>query len=266
MHAIFRIGVGRSGNVGRDSLVHLLAAEQPVPDAPVVRAVRNPLAAWGGVDPEPVERVKAIAPAAFRAETYRAVTEDDYAAAAELLPGVDRARAEFRWTGSWYTVFVTIDPRGSDELTPRLRDEVRRHLDGYRLAGYDLEIRPPIHVALEIDIEVCVAPGHFRAQVHAAVADALSARRLADGTLGFFHPDRFTFAQPLHLSALYAAVEAVEGVDSVEVTVFQRYGDDTADYLALGRVDAGRFEILRLSNDRNFPEHGVLSLHMRGGK
>jgi predicted phage baseplate assembly protein len=266
LHAIFRVGVGRSGNIGRDALAHVLQAEQPVAGAAVIVGVRNPLAAWGGVDPEPIERVKAIAPAAFRAETYRAVTEADYEAAAELLPSVARARAEFRWTGSWYTVFVTVDPNGTDELADDLGAEVRRQLDRYRLAGHDLEIRPPIYVALEIEIEVCVAPGHFRADVRSALASALSARRLADGTTGFFHPDRFTFGQPLHLSRLYAAIEAVEGVDSAEVVVFQRYGEEPAGELAVGRVEVGQFEILRLANDPSFPEHGVLTMRLRGGK
>ncbi len=266
LHAIFRVGNGRAGNVGRDTIVHLLGAEQPSPGLPVVTDVRNPLAAWGGVDPEPIERVKRIAPDAFRAETYRAVTEADYATAAELLPLVSRAQADFRWTGSWHTVFVTVDPRGTDELTVEVADAVRNHLERYRLAGYDLEIDPPRYVALEIELIVCASHDHFRADIHAAVRDALSARVLADGSSGFFHPDNFTFGQSLHVSQLYAAVEAVPGVDSAEITVFRRYGtDDTAD-LAVGRIAADRLEIIRLNGDPNFPEHGVLQIEMRGGK
>ena len=266
LHAIFRIGNGRAGNVGRDTIVHVLEAEQPPFDWPAISRVRNPIAAWGGVDPEPIDVVKRLAPDAFRAETYRAVTEADYASAAELLPVVSRAQADFRWTGSWHTVFATVDPRATDELTPRIEGTVRNHLSRYRLAGYDLEIDPPRNVSLEIGMIVCAAPDHFRPDVLAAVRQALSARQLADRTLGFFHPDRFTFGQPLHLSELYAAVEAVPGVDSVEVTTFQRYGRNAAGELAAGRIDVARLEILRLNNDASFPEHGTLSIEMRGGK
>lgn len=266
LHAIFRVGVGRAGNVGRDTIVHVLQASEPPSDWPVIEAVRNPLAAWGGVDPEPVEAVKRIAPDAFRAETYRAVTAADHAAAAELHPLVSRARAQFRWTGSWHTVFIAIDPRGTDELTPELARAVHDHMVRYVLAGYDLEIRPPRYVALEIELTVCAHRDHFLADVERAVQRALTAAVLPDGSRGFFHPDGFTFGQPLHVSALYAAVEAVPGVDSVEVTVFRRYGEEDAGELSAGRIPAGPDEILRLNGDPNFPEHGVLQLEMRGGK
>lgn len=266
LHAIFRIGNGRAGNVGRDTIVHVAAPQQPPGDWPAITGVRNPLAAWGGVDPEPIDLVKQIAPDAFRAETYRAVTESDYAAAAGLLPVVSRAQADFRWTGSWHTVFVTVDPRATDELTHGIETEVRSHLTRYKLAGYDLEIDPPRYVSLEIEMIVCAGADHFRPDVHDAVRRALSSRVLPDRTRGFFHPDNFTFGQPLHLSEVYAAVEAVPGVDSVEVVVFQRYGEPAAGELAVGRIEAGRLEILRLDNDPNFPEHGVLRIEMRGGK
>jgi predicted phage baseplate assembly protein len=231
-----------------------------------VVAVRNPLAAWGGADPEPIELVKQVAPDAFRAETYRAVTEDDYARAAQLLPVVSRSQADFRWTGSWHTVFATVDPAGTDMLDPGTETAVRTQLTRYKLAGYDLEIDPPQYVALHIGLVVCAAPDHFRADVRVAVRQALSAATLTDGTRGLFHPDNFTFGQPLHLSRLYAAVEAVPGVDSAEVVTFHRYGRPAAGELRRGRIDAGRLEVLRLDNDPSFPEHGVLSIAMRGGK
>ncbi|WP_448612086.1 hypothetical protein [Geodermatophilus sp. URMC 60] len=262
----YRVGNGRQGNVGRDTVVHLLEAEQPSADAPVVRAVRNPLPASGGEDYESIDQVKRLAPDAYRAESYRAVTADDYARAAELLPLVSHGQASFRWTGSWHTVFTTVDPVGTDTLSPATEAVVRNHLSRYKLAGYDLEIDPPQYVALEIGVVVCAALDHFRADVGRAVRDALSAGTRPDGSRGFFHPDNFTFGQPLHLSRVYAAVESVPGVDSAEVVTFQRYGVQPSGELAAGRIAAGRLEVLRLDNDPNFPEHGVLHLDMRGGK
>jgi hypothetical protein len=266
IEAIFRLGNGRAGNVGSDTIVHVLEAETPPPDwGAEVTAVRNPLPAWGGIDPEPIGLVKQIAPAAATAETYRAVTTDDYVAAAELLPVVSHSQADFRWTGSWHTVFATVDPTGSDVLDAGTEAAVRAQLVRYKLAGYDVEVDPPRFVALHIGLVVCAQPDHFRADVHLAVRRGLSATTLPDGTRGFFHPDNFTFGQPLHLSALYAAVEAVAGVDSVEVAEFHRYGEQPAGELQAGRVAAGRLEILRCNNDPNFPEHGVLTIEMRGG-
>jgi hypothetical protein len=253
----YRVGNGVAGNVGPEALAHLVVPDPLPAHWPEVTAVRNPLAAAGGSDPETIEQVRRLAPAAFHAELFRAVTEADYAQAAEKLPEVSRATATFRWTGSWYTVFVTVDPRGTDELDERLRQRVRDFLTRYRQTGYDLEVDPPVYVPLEIEIEVCVAPDHFAGDVRRALLEALG---------DFFHPDNFTFGQAVYLSRLYAAVESVEGVDSAEVVTFKRYGQEPAGELALARIELDRLEIARLDNDPSRPENGLLTLTMLGGK
>ncbi|HEX2254000.1 MAG TPA: baseplate J/gp47 family protein [Thermoanaerobaculia bacterium] len=260
--ATYRVGVGTAGNAGADSLTHVL--EHPA--LPPVLAVRNPLAAWGGIEPEPVERVQQLAPPAMHAVQFRAVTEEDYARAAEKHPEVARAVATFRWTGSWHTVFVTVDRCGGREVTPEFEAEVRDLLEASRLAGYDLEVDGPVLVPLDIEIDVCVAAGHFRAHVAEALEEALSSRDLARGRRGFFHPDGLTFGDTLYLSRLYAAVEAVPGVDSAELRRFERWGRGDAGELAAGRMSFGRLEIARLDNDPSYPEHGVLRINVVGGK
>ncbi len=266
----YRVGNGSAGNVGRESLSHIVVPD-PLPtrwpdDWPTVGAVRNPLPAFGGVDPEGVEQVKRLAPPAVHADSYRSVTEADYARAAERVPEISRAAATFRWTGSWYTVFVALDPSGTDQLSPALEQRARAFLTRFKQAGYDLEIDPPRYVPLQIAITVCVHPDYFVSDVRRAVLDALSNRVLPDGRMGFFHPDRFTFQQPVHLSALYAALESVQGVDSAEVVTFQRFGEEPAGEIAQGRIEVGRLEIARLDNDPNAPENGLLTLTMLGGK
>ncbi len=270
--ASYRVGNGAAGNVGREAFAHLVLAG----GAPWLDQVRNPLAAAGGTPPETLEEVRRRAPQAFRAEQFRAVTEADYAAAAKKMPEVAGAVATFRWTGSWYTVFVGVDPRdpadllrqgrGLARLSPRLEERVRAFLTRYRLAGYDLEIRPPRFVPLAVAIDLCVSRDHFRGDVARAVAEALSSRRLPDGRLGFFHPDHFTFGQPVYLSRLYAAVEAVEGVESAEVRTFRRAGARDNGELEKGVLPIGPWEIAQLDNDPNFMENGVLELKPRGGK
>jgi hypothetical protein len=272
--ASYRVGIGPSGNVGADSIVHVVRPFGALASWPDVSVVRNPLPAWGGTEPESVERVKTIAPAAFHATQLRAVTEDDYARIAERHPGVARAVADFRWTGSWHTVFVTVDPRGGAQLTPALRSEVLDWISGFAQTGYDLEIDPPVFVPLELEIEICVRPDHFKADVEQELLRRLSSRTLSGASLGFFHPDKFTFGQPLYLSALYAAIEAVEGVDSATVLrVTRRNVPDpdpdrpaTKRHVESGRVEMGRLEVLRVDTDPNFPENGTVTLIMRGGK
>jgi predicted phage baseplate assembly protein len=262
MRASYWLGVGATGNIGADSLTHVIARGT----LPEISQVRNPLAAWGGLDPEPLEQVKRLAPEAFQAETIRAVTEADYARAAEKHPEVAKAVATFRWTGSWHTVFVTVDRHAGLPVDAEFEQRLRAFLERSRLAGYDLEIDAPIFVPLEIEIDVCVASEHFRGAVEQALLEALSSGVRPDRTLGFFHPDNFTFGQPVLLSRLYAAIEAVQGVDGAEVRVFKRFHRLPAGELRRGFIPMSRMEIARLDNDPSQPENGVLRLNLWGGK
>ena len=263
--ATYRVGVGRAGNVGRDSLVHMLSPGGGTALGQLVQSMRNPLAAWGGTDPEPVPHVKRIAPVEFRTIQYRAVTEADYAEVAERNEAVQKAVARFRWTGSWHTVFLSIDPKGTTVISQQLRDDLLTWMTRFTQAGYDLELQQPIYVPLELVIDVCADRYHFRSDVEAAVLEALAR---------FFDPDNFTFGQKLYLSELYAAVTAVDGVDSATVRRFSRLYDDdpvpsrpiTAANVDRGYIEADRLEILRLDNDRSLPENGSLTINVGGGR
>ncbi len=142
---------------------------------------------------------------------------------------------------------------------------VRLHLERFRLAGYDIEIQGPLFVPLELALTICVAPGHFRAAVKAALLLELSNRDLPDGRRGFFHPDNFTFAQPVFISQLCERALRVAGVAAATVTVFQRYGRPLEDELQRGYLMPADLEIVRLDNDKNFPENGKLSFELQGG-
>jgi predicted phage baseplate assembly protein len=227
--------------------------------------VRNPLAAEGGFEPESVAQVRAYAPEAFRTQE-RAVTEADYAEVTERHPGVQRAVATFRWTGSWHTVFITVDRLGGLPVDGEFEDSVRAHVERYRMAGHDLEIDGPLFVALEIDMYVCVEPDYFREDVKGELLDLFSRRALGDGRVGMFHPDNFTFGQTVYLSPLIAAAQAVQGVMSVQVDKFQRQGRPDNKALAVGKLELGRLEIARCDNDPNFAERGVFHLLLGGGK
>lgn len=259
-HARYRVGNGAAGNVGADTLAHVVLGTN------AITRVRNPLPARGGVEPESVADVRQRAPAAFRTQE-RAVTEADYAEVAGRHPGVQRAAATFRWTGSWHTVFLTVDRTGGREVDGEFEREVRAQVERFRMAGHDLEVDAPQFVPVELAMRVCVKPEYFRSDVKAALLELFSNRVLPDGRRGLFHPDRFTFGQPVYLGPLIAAAQTVPGVASVHVTRFGRQrtpGDPEARQT--GQLALGRLEIARLDNDPNFPEHGVLRLNLGGGK
>jgi len=257
--ARYRVGNGAAGNVGADSITHVIH------DDPRILAVSNPLAARGGAEPESLEDVRQRAPSAFRRQE-RAVTESDYAILAEQESGVQRAAATFRWTGSWHTAFVTVDRSAGSGVSDDFEASMRRRLERYRLVGQDLEVDSPRFVSLEIEMHVCVKPDHFRSQVRAALLQVFSSGVSADGRRGYFHPDNFTFGQPVYLGPLYAAAQRVPGVASVHITTFRRQGILDPRPLQDGVLTLGRLEIVRLESNPDFPERGVFQLDLGGGK
>ena len=258
--ASYRVGNGVAGNIGLESIAHIVSN-----DARLLRA-SNPLPAQGGSDPENAEDIRRDAPEAFRTQE-RAVTPTDYAEVTERHPSVQRAAATFRWTGSWYTVFLTVDRKGGGEVDAVYEQTIRDHVERYRMAGYDLEVNGPSYVPLLLEMTVCVKPDYFRADVRAALMHVFSRGWLADGTPALFHPDNFTFGQAVYLSAIYEAAQVIQGVGSVVINTFQRLRvPPDPKPMDDGVLTVGRLEIARLDNDPNFPERGVLKLSIGGGK
>jgi predicted phage baseplate assembly protein len=253
--ARYRIGNGQAGNVGANSIRHLVDA----PDG--IEAIRNPMAARGGLDPQSMVQAKLYAPQAFR-QQERAVTLEDYARAAERHPQVQRAVATRRWTGSWHTVFLTVDRRGGAEVDEDFEEQLRAFLERYRLAGHDLEIDGPRFVSLDLSFEVCAQPGQFSEDVEQRLLRAFSRDVLPDGSRGFFHPDRFTFATPVYLSEMIARAMSVPGVDFISPRKFQRWARTPAGELESGVIRSGKLEIPRLDNDANAPEHGRIDFRV----
>src|SRR5262249_38469352 len=137
--------------------------------------------------------------------------------------GLQGAKGTLRWTGSWYEALVAVDPLGSEGADPELLAEVTAYLEPYRRMGHDLEVKPARYVPLDLALTVCVLPHYPRGHVEAALLDILSNRILPDGRLGFFHPDNLTFGDGIYVSRIVAAAQAVQGVESVQVTRLERF-------------------------------------------
>jgi predicted phage baseplate assembly protein len=234
-----------------------------------VGAVRNPMGATGAVDPEPIEDVRRFAPQAMGTNA-RAVTPEDHVAIVETHPQVSKAAATLRWTGSWYTMFVTVDRKGGLDVDAAFEEEIEAFLEPYRMMGRDVEVDGPRFVPLDIALTVCTEPGHAVGDVLTALTRRFSARDHADGTRGFFHPDELTFGQPVYLSAVIAAAMAVPGVRFVHtrrsagVTMrFQRWGRAADGEIEAGEISLGRLEIARCASDPNTPEHGRITFDVR---
>ncbi len=257
---VYRLGHGRKDNVGPSSLNDFDALALNF-----VTSVTNPFGVTDAVDDETFDQARHVAPQAFRAETFRAVREEDYAAAVEKLPWVQRAGAKFRWTGSWLTLFATPDPKGSFTLTPEERRDLERQLDRYRLAGRETHGMNPKFANLDLEIHICVAPTSYKGDVKEAVLEALFGKRGVRAHLGFFSPDNWTFGDPLSRARLEAAIQDVPGVRAVEDIYIRRrswFAKRLFDELV---YSVAPDEIIRVENDPNLPERGAVRLVMEGG-
>ena len=182
---------------------------------------------------------------------------------------LQNAKGVLRWNGSWYDAFVAVDPMRNEQADSELLDEITCYLEPFRRIGHDLSVAQAIYVSLDLEMTICVLPDYLRAQVELALLNVFSNRINSDGTIGFFYPDNLTFGQGLYVSRIVAAAQAVTGVQNVEVTTLARYliGEPQIAQVPSGGVlTLGPFEIARLDNDPDFPEHGRLVLNIRGGR
>ncbi|WP_199439399.1 putative baseplate assembly protein [Umezawaea beigongshangensis] len=252
--ASYRVGGGTAGNVGAEAVGHLVVRGG---DLAGVLGLRNPLAAVGGTDPEPVSEVRSLAPLALRRTLLRAVTAADYAELASAVPGVQRAAAELRWTGAGREVRVVVDPVGRGEAGTELLDAVAAALRPVRRIGHQVVVGPAVLVPLDVEIAVRVAAGHQRGHVLTALSRALRA---------VFDPDALSFGEPVRTSRLVAVAAAVPGVVTAHVVRLRRlFGQDRGE-LAAGLLTTGPLEIAQLDDDPDLPENGRLTLTAGGGR
>lgn len=262
--ARYRAGNGAAGNVGAETIVHAVFRAQVVSGA--IAALRNPLPAVGGNAPEPLDSARLRAPHAFRRELRRALTADDYARLAERPAWVQKAAATLRWSGSWYEADVGLDALGHGTPTTAQLAESATALEPFRRLGHDLRVHAARAVPLRLELLVCVEPHSLRGPVAAALHALFGAGRHADGRLGLFHADSLTFGEAISVSRLLAAAQSVEGVSAVQVLRLERLFEGPNGELQDGLLRLGPLEIARLDNAPDAPEHGVLRLHLRGGR
>ena len=228
--------------------------------------VRNPLPASGGVEPESAESVRRNAPEAFRTQE-RAVTPADYAEVTERHSGVQHAAATLRWTGSWHTVFITVDPE-ADADSRRVASRTSCHSStaiAWRGTTSNSTIR-----------STCRSRSTCTCARSRTISAATSKRSLLDcsataccatAAAACSIPTTSRSARPVYLSRLYAAAQAVPGVASVAHRHVSAPGHGHARPICNdGKLPLGRLEIARLDNDANYPERGVLRLEINGGK
>lgn len=261
----YRVGDAVAGNVGLGTLVDIVppppgATRDALDDLQDV-GVTNVVPATGGREPHTLARTREQLPASLRhGPLQRAVTLEDYATVAMAVPGAGRATA--RSTGGLFnTVFVLVDPEGSDDLDEGLRLRVHDAVDRLRMAGREHVVAAADYVPLEVELVLCAQPGFARHLVRDRVLAEL--RPGSSERPGWFHPDRLSFGDAVRLGDLLAFVQGITGVRSVTAELFRPLGDTIGppvrDVILLGRTN-----VARLDAEPDFPEHGKLEVRMVG--
>ncbi|WP_118136110.1 hypothetical protein [Oceanicella sp. SM1341] len=260
--AIYLSAPGLAANLPADTITRTARpGGDGTPTLPGVTAVTNPFPVTSARAPESVESIRANAPEAWRAVLLRAVRPEDYREILGRRPDLQAARATPRFTGSWTTDFVSVDPVGAQTLSPALRASVEAEIDCIRQAGRQVCLRDAHYLALDIRIEVCAAPEASNSRLVRRITRALADFRDASA---FFHPDRLSFGDDLLRSRLIARVHAVEGVRAVESVQVRRRG--LHGFRELEAVlPVAPHQILQLSNDPAHPERGHLEVSVHGG-
>jgi hypothetical protein len=270
----YRVGLGEAGNVGFESLTGFDAAANPL-----LLAIWNPFDVANGRAPEPAAEIVRRVPEAYRAHQLRAVTLEDYADRAEELAEVSSARARYVWTGSWRSVRVAIDPADGTDLPEATRLKIEAYLDAVRLIGEDLEVRPADFVPLDIHLVLCADPDYWPDDLEALLEEEFSDGYTSDGRRGFFHPDDWTFGQPLYASQLIGRALAVTGVGRVITVSMRRLHPQGGEALAtvnldpndvpdniVDKIDVQAFEIILVANDSSRLEFGRITFEIKGGR
>jgi predicted phage baseplate assembly protein len=275
LHATYRVGNGTAGNAEAGAINAVVwagsqarAGGRPPGSLNAITAVRNPLPASEGVDPEDAETAKLRIPGAFLDHQPRALTPEDYVALATDVRGVRRAAAQLRSTGSLAVIDVAVQPAAGEDPRRELLEDVHRALESVRRIGHVVRVHPPRYRPLVIELEVALATTAVRADVAAALARLLSSGWLADGTPALFSPARLGFATTVYSSPIIAATHGVAGVRSAVLKRFGFLGEPKppAGAAIAAALTVAALEIVRLDNDPALPGNGYALVTLEGGR
>ncbi|MCP4936299.1 MAG: hypothetical protein GY927_19365 [bacterium] len=226
-----------------------------------IRAVVNVTAGVGGERPVSLDAARLAIPESItHPPLERAVTLQDYAAAALTVAGVSQAAAKLIG-GLFNTIGILVAPEDTDELSEELAVEVYRVIDQLRMAGREHIVQAPDYVPLDIALLVCPTAEAGVAETRQAVRDALSAK--PENTDGFFHRSNLDFGSDIMLSDVLAAVQRQPAISAVKALQFRPLRDSNG--LATRQaIELGPTEVAQFSADEAKPEKGRLTIRIQG--
>ncbi len=213
-----RLGAGPSGNLRAGQLS--IALEKPIG----LNAVTNPAPTGGGAEAEPPDGLRGSAPS--RVRTFgRIVSLADFATLATASGLAAKAHVTWVWRRMQRSVHLTVaGPDGLPLSTASLK-LLRDQLTASRDPNRPLSIANMVRVPIVVSAKLMRDPARRREDV------AEAARRTLEAAFGFAARD---IGQPVHLSDIYAILQAAEGVHAVDIDLLQVR--DHADFSAAERA------------------------------
>jgi hypothetical protein len=204
VRAVYRSDLGRGGNVRAGQVA--TAVSRPLG----VRDVVNPLAAYGGADPESRDDARRNIPVSLQA-MGRVVSISDYADFARTFAGISKATAAAISDKHRRLVLLTVGGAGdieidvTSDLYRNLGDSLRRYGDPYQ----PFLVLPREKIVIVGAAGVRIDPDYLWTSVAPDIRAALLDR---------FSYDRRDFAQPVYPAEVVATIQSVAGVVSVVLT------------------------------------------------
>lgn len=218
VRAVYRVGIGRAGNVeaGKISLL----ASRPLG----VKGVNNPLPATGGADRESRDQARRNAPLAITA-LDRLVSVQDYEDFARTFAGIGKASARRLSDGRRQVVHLTI--AGEDDIpiarTSDLYRNLREALFSYGDSHLPITVDLRELLILIVDAGVLLLPDYLWESVEPKIRAKL---------LDTFSFDRRGLGQDALLSEVVATIQSVPGVAYVDVDAFGAIPETVPDRAA----------------------------------
>ncbi len=241
VRAVYRSGIGRAGNVAAEQIS--LLSIRPLG----VKGVFNPQAASGGADPEDRDHARQNAPLHLKA-LDRAVSVQDYADFARAFAGIGKALATRLSDGRRELVYLTI--AGADDIPITKDSDLYRNL---RQALFQFgDPHQPLEVELR-ELKLIVMSANVR-----LLPDYLweaTEPRIRAALLDAFSFERRTLGQDVLLSEALSAMQAVTGVDYVDIDDFDAL--DTQALVTYLRMQE-RIQELEAKPSRSPAEEGEL--------
>lgn len=201
IRATYRKGVGLEGLVKADKLTILL------PPPLGIKSVSNPAPSAGAQDPEDLASARQNAP--MQVLTLgRIVGLKDYEDFARTFSGIAKAHATWTWSATGRGVFISVAAPEGNELSEELIKTLKKALLEFGNPLVPIVVKSAPVARFSLAGTLFVQPDRLLEKVKGAVDEEL---------LAAFDFDHAAFGRAIALSEIFALIESVPGVASVDI-------------------------------------------------